>query len=48
MSLSVDVIVMSSAYIVSFTACGVGVYILKSVGNRTSPCGTPFLNCVVL
>ena len=32
----------------SFTgACGVGVsdvYTLKSVGDRTPPCGTPFLN----
>ena len=32
----------------SFTgACGVGVsdvYMLKSVGDRTPPCGTPFLN----
>ena len=48
MSLCVDIIMMSSAYIVSFTgACGVGVsdmYMLKSVGDRTSPCGTPFLN----
>ena len=47
MSLCVDVMVMSSAYVVSFTgACGVGVsdvYILKSVGNSTPPCGTPFL-----
>ena len=28
-------------------ACGVGVsdvYMLKSVGDRTPPCGTPFLN----
>ena len=48
MSLSVDVMVMSSAYVVSFTgACDVGgsdVYMLKSVGDRTPPCGTPFLN----
>ena len=40
--------VMSSAYVVSFTgACGVGVsdvYMLKSVGDSTPPCGTPFLN----
>ena len=46
MSLCVDVIVMSSALVVSFTgACGVGVsdvYMLKSVGDRTPPCGTPF------
>ena len=48
MLLCVDVMVMSSAYVVSFTgACGVGVsdvYMLKSVGDRTPPCGTPFLN----
>ena len=47
-SLCVDVMVMSSAYVVSFTgACGVGVsdvYMLKSVGDSTPPCGTPFLN----
>ena len=39
---------MSSAYVVSFIgACSVGVsdvYMLKSVGDRTPPCGTPFLN----
>ena len=48
MSLCVDVMVMSSAYVVSFTgACGVGVsdvYMLKSVCDRTPPCVTPFLN----
>ena len=37
-----------SAYVVIFTgACGVGVsdvYMLKSVGDRTPTCGTPFLN----
>ena len=48
MSLCVDVMVMSSAYVVGFTgACGVGVsdvYMLKSVGDSTPPCGTPFLN----
>ena len=48
MSLFVDVMVMSSAYVVSFTgACLVGVsdvFILKSVGDRTPPCGTPVLN----
>ena len=48
MSLCVDVMVMSSAYVVSFTgACGVGVsdvYMLKSVGDITPPCQTPFLN----
>ena len=36
----------SFAYVVSFIgACGVGVsdvYMLKSVGDRTPPCGTPF------
>ena len=44
----VDVMVMSSAYVVSFTGvCGVGVsgvYMLKSVGDSTPPCGTSFLN----
>ena len=34
--------------VVNFTgACGVGlsdVYMLKSVGDTTPPCGTPFLN----
>ena len=48
MSLCVDVMVISSAYVVSFTgACGVGVsdvYMLKSVGGRTPSCGIPFLN----
>ena len=48
MSLCVDVMVMSSAYVVSFTgAYGVGgsdVYLLKSVGDSTPPCRTPFLN----
>ena len=48
MSLCVDVMVMSSAYVVSFTgACGVevsDVYMLKSVGDSMPPCGTPFLN----
>ena len=47
MSVCVDVMVMWSAYVVSFTgACGVGVsYVnmLKSVGDRTPPCGTPIL-----
>ena len=47
-SLCDDVMVMSSALVVSFTgACGVGVsdvYMLKRVGDRTPPCGTPFLN----
>ena len=48
MSLCVDVMVMSSAYVISSTAaCGVGVsdvYMLKSVGDSTPPCGKPFLN----
>ena len=48
MSVYVDVMGMSSAYVVSFTgACGVGVsdvYMLKSVSDSTPPCGTPFLN----
>ena len=39
---------MSSAKIMNFTgACDVGVsdvYMLKSVGDRTPNCGTPFLN----
>ena len=46
MSLCVDVMVMSSVYVVSFTgACGVGVsdvYMLNIVGDRTPPCGRPF------
>ena len=48
MLLCVDVMVMSSAYAVSFiSVCGVGVsdvYMVKSVSDRTAPCGTPFLN----
>ena len=40
--------VMSTAYVMSFTGvCGVGVsvvYMLRSVGDSTPPCGTPFLN----
>ena len=48
MALCVDVMMMSSAYVVSFTdSCGVGisdVYMLNSVGNRTPPCGIPVLN----
>ena len=47
-SLCVDVMVMSSAHVVSFTgACGVvvsDVYMLKRVGDITPSCGTPFLN----
>ena len=45
MSLCVDVMVMSYAYVVSFIgACSVGVsdvYMLKSVSDMTPPCGTP-------
>ena len=48
MSLCVYIMVMSSAYVVSFTgACGVGVsdvYMLISMGDRTPTCGTPVLN----
>ena len=48
MSLCVDVMVMSSALVASFTGtCGVGVsdvYMSKSVDDRTPPCGTPVLN----
>ena len=51
MSLCVDVMMMSSAYVVTI-AYGVGVsdvYMLNSVDDRTPPCGTPFLNwrCVI-
>ena len=48
----IDVMVMSSEYVVSFTgACGVGVsdvYKLNNVGDRMPPCGTPVLkwHCV--
>ena len=46
--LCIDVMVISSAYVVSFTgACGVRVsyvYMLKSVGDWTPPYGTPVLN----
>ena len=49
MSLYVDVMVMWSAYVVSFNgACTVGVSdvynILNNVGDRTPPFGTPVLN----
>ena len=48
MSLCVDVMMMSSAYVVSFTdACCVGVsdvYILKNVCERIPHCGTQILN----
>ena len=47
MSLCVNVTVMWSAYVVSFTgACSVevsDVYMLNCVGDRTLPCGTPVL-----
>ena len=47
MSLCVDVVVMLSAYVVSFTgACGAGVsdvYMLRC-GGDSPPCGSPFLN----
>ena len=51
--LSVDSMVMSSAYVISLHV-GVGgsgmseEYRLKSVGESTPPCGTPDLNCCVL
>ena len=42
------VIVMSSAYVVSCTESGGSgmseMYMLKSMGERTPPCGTPDLN----
>ena len=47
MSLCLDVMVMSSAYVVSFTGACVGmsdVYMLKSLGDKTPPYGTPVLN----
>ena len=43
MSLCVDVMVMSSAYVVRFTgACSVGS--VRCVCDKTWPCGTPVLN----
>ena len=40
MSLCVDVMVMSSAYVVSFTgACD--VHLLNNVADMKPPCGTP-------
>ena len=52
MSLCVDVMVMSFALVVSFTgACGVGVsevYMLKIVGDRTPPCGTPVFDLLCI
>ena len=51
MSLCVDVTVIPSAYVVNFTgACGDGVsdvYMPKSVGDSTPPCGTPFFELAV-
>ena len=48
MLLCVDGMVMSSAYVVTFTgACAIGVsdvYMLKSMGDSTPSCETPFLN----
>ena len=48
MPLCVDLMVMSSAYVVSFTgACGVGVgdvYMLTNVSDRTPPCEILVLN----
>ena len=48
MSMCVDVIVMSHAYVVNFTcACGVGVsdvYMLNNLVDRTPPCGTSVLH----
>ena len=43
MLLCVNVMVMSSAYVVSFT-CACVIYRSKSLGDRTPPCGTPVLN----
>ena len=44
----VDVIVMAAAYKVSYSGagdCGMSdVYMLKNVGERTPPLGTPVLN----
>ena len=48
MSMCVDVMMMSSAYVVSFTgAYGLrvsDVYMLNNVGDITPPCGTPVSN----
>ena len=48
MSVCGTVIVMSSAYVVSCTESGgrrmSEVYMLKSMGKSTPPCGTPDLN----
>ena len=49
MSVCGAVIVMSSAYVVSCTESGGSgmseMLMLKSMGERTPPCGTPVLNC---
>ena len=48
MSFCVDVMVISSAYVIRFSGvCGVGgsdMYMLRRGGDSTPPCGTPFLN----
>ena len=48
MPLCIDIMVMSSVYIASFTGtCGVGVsdvYMVNTVCDRTPPRGTPVLN----
>ena len=48
MSVCSAVIVMSSAYVVSCTGSGgrgmSELWMLKSMGERTPPCGTPDLN----
>ena len=44
MSLCVDDMVVSSAYVINITDVGVSdVYILNNVGDRTLPCGTTVL-----
>ena len=43
--LSMYVIVMSSAYVMSFSGVGMSdVYMLNSLGDKTPPCGAQFLN----
>ena len=45
--LCVDIMAMSSAYVVSFNGACVGVsnvYMLNNMGDRTPPCETPVLN----
>ena len=44
MSLCVDVMMMSSVLLVPVVLGVSDVYMLKSVGDSTPPCGTPFLN----